>query len=217
MTEDRFDELLRDAAHTYNRPPAEPPLDEMWSVIEQRRQRGPRALRDDAGPSPFLKERRRSAPARVAWLRMAAVLVIGLGLGRASVSLRWPASETEQPVAQQEARPRRPHDQATNNYLGQTAALLIALPGELRSSGLDSAFVSRADDLLMQTRLLLDSPAAADPALRALFEDLEVVLVQLVRLQSDRDPTRVEILNDALQQRDVIPRLRNAVVDHIAD
>ena len=70
---------------------------------------------------------------------------------------------------------------------------------------------------MLQTRLLLDSPATSDPALRMLFEDLEIVLAQVVRLQADRDPTRIDMLNQALEQRDVIPRLRSAVVDRIAD
>jgi hypothetical protein len=105
----------------------------------------------------------------------------------------------------------------TDRYLVQTAGLLLSLPGELRDDRADATFVARADDLLLQTRLLLDSPAAGDPALRTLFEDLEFVLAQVVRLQAQHDPTRVDLLNEALEQRDLIPRLRSAVVNHISD
>jgi len=33
MKDERFEELMRDAALTYRRPP-EPPLDEMWEAID---------------------------------------------------------------------------------------------------------------------------------------------------------------------------------------
>jgi hypothetical protein len=111
----------------------------------------------------------------------------------------------------------RPDQIATSEYLGETAALLSALPSELRATRSDPAYLSRADALLLQTRLLLDSPAASDPALRSLFDDLEVVLAQVVRLHTNRDQTRIDLLNDALQQRDVLPRLRDAVAENAAD
>jgi hypothetical protein len=81
----------------------------------------------------------------------------------------------------------------------------------------DPAYQTQADALLLQTRLLMDSPAAADPTLRSLFDDLELVLAQVVRLKADRDRTRVELLQQSLEQRDVLPRLRDAVADNAAD
>jgi hypothetical protein len=102
---------------------------------------------------------------------------------------------------------------ATSEYLGRAQALLAALPAQLHARRADPAYLSRADDLLLQTRLLLDSPAATDPALRALFDDLEMVLAQVVRLPRDHDALRVELLNQSLEQRDVLPRLRDAVAD----
>ena len=64
---DRFDELLQDAARTYNRPPDERqmPLDEIWKAVE-------------AQAFPAARQ-----PSRYAqWLRIAAALVIGVGIGR---------------------------------------------------------------------------------------------------------------------------------------
>jgi hypothetical protein len=45
-----------------------------------------------------------------------------------------------------------------------------------------------ARDLLTTTRLLLDSPAGADPARRELLETLELVLVQIARLPRADSP-----------------------------
>jgi hypothetical protein len=43
------------------------------------------------------------------------------------------------------------------------------------------------------------------------------VLAQVVRLSADRDSTRIDFLNEALEQRDVLPRLRDAVADNAGD
>jgi hypothetical protein len=66
---------------------------------------------------------------------------------------------------------------------------------------------------------LLDSQSGSDPALRNLLEDLELVLVQVVQLEK-RDPSRrteMELIQQALDQRDVIPRLRTAASEYAAD
>lgn len=215
MNDERLDELLLDAARSYNAPPATPPYNEMWHTIERR------ALSGDVPRLTHETERPAAAP-RVAgitpaWLKMAAVLLIGIALGRVSIAVQ---QRPELPVAFELAPPPAPPSQyraVTDRYLGETAALLIALPGELRTTGVDTAFGARADELLLQTRLLLDSPAASDPALRTLFEDLEMVLVQVVRLRASQDSTRIQLLNEALEHGDVIPRLRSAVVEHIGD
>ncbi len=75
----------------------------------------------------------------------------------------------------------------------------------------------RAGQLLTTTRMLIDSPASNDPAMRNLLEDLELVLAQVVRLQNNPDRTELDLINRALEQRDVIPRLRTAVADISAD
>jgi hypothetical protein len=220
MTDDRFDDLMRDAADSYNRPPNEPPLEEIWAAIEQQRSTRQLAVEMWSTRSPEIMPQRKPL-IHQSWLRMAAMLVLGLGLGRASVAfVSAPGSEAPVAAAPSESQTTTVPEQyqlVTDHYLGQTAALLLALPGELSNKPTDASYVTRADELLLQTRLLLDSPATSDPALRMLFEDLEVVLAQVVRLQSDRDPIRIDMLNQALEQRDVIPRLRNAVVDRIAD
>ena len=110
-----------------------------------------------------------------------------------------------------------PYQVATTKYLGQTAALLIALPSEVKAGRADEQFITRAGQLLTTTRLLLDSPAASDQSMRTLLEDLELVLAQVVHLQNDRGRTALDLINQALEQRDVLPRLRTAVADKSAN
>ena len=217
MTEDRFDKLMRDAATTFRRPP-EPPLDEMWAVIEAQAGIG---RSTPAAPVVPIAPRTRSRVPQ--WIGIAATLVIGIAIGRGSTSIGHVDVQTApQAVAQAaptSAIPRndpsldRPYEVEASQYLGQTAALLTALPSEAKSGRANEQFVGRASDLLARTRLLIDSPAANEPAMRDLLEDLELVLAQVVRLRNNGTRTVLDIINRALEQRDVIPRLRTAVAD----
>ena len=211
MKEDRFEALMRDAARTYRKPP-EPDLDGMWAEIERETWGGT--------TQPARIEARGFTTRASGWLA-AATLVIGVGLGRASTFMHQDATRPVQadktvastaPVRSDTAFDA-PYNVETSQYLGQTAALLIALPAEARSGYADEKFVGRAAELLTRTRLLLDSPAANDTHMRALLEDLELVLAQVVRLQGGHDSTELDLINRALEQRDVIPRLRTAVAD----
>jgi hypothetical protein len=213
---DRFDELLREAARTYHRPPdeREMPLDDIWERVE-------------AQAFPFTAR----SPRYAQWLRIAAALVVGVGIGRvsfatghrtaapvvATASPEQPRRAEQQPAADAS---QQSVDPATSRYLGQAAALLIALPAETNAGRPDQPFITRANELLLTTRLLLDSPSGSDTSLRNLLEDLELVLVQVVRLQKERTPSRrteLELIQQALDQRDVIPRLRDAASEYATD
>jgi hypothetical protein len=213
-----LDELLKDAAHTYNRPPDERqmPLEAMWSEIDAQ---------------SFGTSRARSHGRY--WLGVAAALLVGVGIGRfSSSSGRAPAAtfvalpspngrQNDTAVTTASRLPvTEPLDAATSKYLGQAAALLIALPTDANGRRADRPFLKRANELLLTTRLLLDSQAAQDPSLRNLLEDLELVLVQVVQLDKNRDharQTELDLIQQALDQHDVIPRLRTAASEYAAD
>lgn len=215
---DWMEDLLQDAARTYNAPPHERdmPLEAMWSEIDGQ---------------VFGKSRR--SPHHMYWLGMAATLVIGVGIGRvgfgghrlptgsaASASASTAVVSVGTPRVDSSTSNTLPFDPVTARYLGQATALLIALPSEASSQRPDRPFIKRANDLLLTTRLLLDSQAAQDPSFRNLLEDLELVLVQVVQLDENRAHTRqteLDLIQQALDQRDVIPRLRTAASEHAAD
>jgi len=203
MTDERFDALMRDAKKTYRTPP-NADFDGMWQSIEA---------------AHFGTEQRRQHTRwpGMQWLGIAATLVIGIGIGRLSTRVehtvppaRAVASIDSTRIAKVDPAMARPYEVETSQYLGQTAALLVSLPTEART---DPQFAGRAADLLMRTRLLMDSPAANSPAMRSLLDDLELVLMQVVRLQGNGSRTDLELINRALEQRDVIPRLRTAAAD----
>ena len=67
-------------------------------------------------------------------------------------------------------------------------------------------------EVLSSTRLLLDSPAGDDPQLRALLDDVELVLVQIIRLSgSTLDATERALIDGAMRDHDLLPRIRTAV------
>ncbi|MFL5618509.1 MAG: hypothetical protein ACJ79A_08975 [Gemmatimonadaceae bacterium] len=69
-----------------------------------------------------------------------------------------------------------------------------------------------ARDVLSSTRLLLDSPAGRDPQMRSLFTDLELILAQIVQLSGMPLQARErELIDHAMRDRDLLPRIRSAV------
>lgn len=200
---DQLDERLRQAAQDYHRPPATP-RDEMWAAIGRVRAA-------------------RQADRRVVvirpWLRwgmgIAAVLALGIAIGRLSVSrLAGPAAGAIATAPESTADSDAvgvAYQVATTQYLSRTEALLTGFRAEGRRASTDPHFVQAARDLLGTTRLMLDSPAARDPRLKALLEDLELVLAQITQLPSDKSTDSRDLINQGLDQRSVLPRLRTAI------
>ncbi|MFL5541909.1 MAG: hypothetical protein ACJ8J0_23175, partial [Longimicrobiaceae bacterium] len=67
-----------------------------------------------------------------------------------------------------------------------------------------------AGEMLTSTRLLLDSPAADDPKLRTLLEDMELVLAQIAALprKTDANHTEVDLARRALEEKQLLPRMQ---------
>ena len=229
--------LLRGARDHYNVPPAPPPADALWAAIEARHF-GPAAPVAPPAPpaAPAVASAvvpiavRRRVPAR--WsgpvVGLAAGLLLGVGIGAAL----WRGADAARPAAPVAVAPAAPagpgrvpavhasagdgaHDAAYDavaiEYFDQAVALLATLPTRLDDARPDTRLAAQARDLLSTTRLLLDSPAAGhDAELQALLDDLELVLAQIVRLPAVRDSSQAALIHEALQARDVLPRLRTA-------
>ena len=208
---------LRAAAQSYNSPPqlTQSDLDAMWAAIETDVGRGTPDMGVPEPRHPSRLSRLRSRVPRLAsWAALAATLVLGVAIGRYSARDAATTLPAPQTVAKVDSLAvPEPYQSTTSRYLGQTAALLATLPAEGRAGDAEDRFVGRAHDLLLTTRLLLDSPAAADPRIRTLLDDLELVLAQIVRLQTGQSSEELDLIRQALEQRDVLPRLRTAVAD----
>jgi hypothetical protein len=216
MDQTQFDKLIRDLPWSFN-VPVDPPLEEMWTAIEDAHFNAGARMNAADVATPRVQSRTTWTP----WLAAAAALLVGIGIGRfvprAGMNATPPASPSSRvakSVANQtdtSAVADAYRDQ-TSRYLGQTAALLISLPAKEASGKADAAFAGKAADLLVTTRLLIDSPAAQDPKMRSLLEDLELVLVQIARLRVERSKGDLDLIHQAVEQGDVLSRLNSAVV-----
>ncbi len=189
MTDDRFDERLRQAAQDYHRPPATP-REELWHRIA-----AARAAR---------KRQVIVVRSTLRWgVGIAAVLALGVAVGR------WSATSSGRAVTG-ERTSAFVYQLAAAQYLSRTEALLTGFRTEIRGGAPTAQFSVQARDLLCTTRLMLDSPAAGDVRLKSLLEDLELVLAQIAQLPSSGDREDVQSINQGLDQRSVLLRLRTA-------
>jgi len=217
-----LDPTLLEAAREYNAPPRAVPRDVMWSAIQAARI----AARNDS-PVRLVQSEPRPQSRRAwrwsyAWptaIAAGLVLATGIAIGRWTGA---PIAHTIAVVAPPSARlapaitsgDRTAYQVAVAHDLTQAEALLTTYRTEGRSpDGQTGAteVAGWARDVLSNTRLLLDSPAGADPKQRRLLEDLELVLVQLVELAPDPSGTERQMIDSTLEHDHVMSRIRYAV------
>jgi len=222
VAEEKWTETLRDLARDYNQPPMIVPREAMWAAIVagQRRDR-PRILQISHRFAPL-------AAAAVI------VLAVGIGIGRVTVSrsARTPNTTNTAANSANSATPTAVPEAyaiATTQQLLEVQALLTAFDANNRQATgnadatrdpkasakadakADAHLASWARDLLSNTRLLLDSPAGADPHRRQLLEDLELVLVQIAALSPDAAASDRAAIAHTLDDAQVLPRIKAAI------
>jgi hypothetical protein len=199
MMDDRLDEQLRDLAGEYHQPP-ETPRDEMWVAIQKNRAayRAPRRI----GWKPF------------AWggLAAAAVLVMGIMIGRMGGEKQVADRPNAPGVQINPNDPDRAFKVAAVQYLGETEEFLTVFRADVREGQIDANASERARQLLSSNRLLMDSPAAKDPEIGRLLEDLELVLAEISRVSgSGASQEEAGMIDDGIEEGGLLDRLRTAV------
>jgi len=184
------------AAALADSPPARP----LWPEVAARIGH-PRL---ELAPADELAARRRTRPPLRWVVGVAAVLALGIGIGRSLPPAPPAVATSAQPAPQTGA-----YHVAAVEHLSRSRALLTSFQHSSADAQTQALVTHWADDLLSNTRLLLDSPAADDPRLRRLLQDLELVLVQIAQLRSDR--AEVDLARDAIDESGVLPRMRAVV------
>lgn len=200
MTQPEFDQFLKRAVSELDSVPPTP-RDEMWARIQQRRKLQ-------------VVEIEKSSKRKV-WLSwgvgLAAMLAVGVSIGRITAPTldnrteQVASSGSATPLTQQ-GRSATAYRYAVSEYMTSADALLTSYRTQPKGT-VDHDLVDMARDLLTNTRLLLDSPAANDPKVAALLEDLELILAQIARVQAPSAVER-EIVRDGMNKTAVIPRIR---------
>jgi hypothetical protein len=216
MLDDRFDDQLRDSARDYNSPPATP-REEMWAAIQAKRMEGGQAGRQTGGQideskRPFVRPSIRPSVRFLRWpVGIAALLALGIGLGRLSAPKPGPAA----PATATSVTPPREGDVAyriaTTEHLGQSEAFLTLFRASVRRGGNEQLASATARQLLATNRLLLDSPAASDARTRLLLQDLELVLAEIAQLSPRPSSPDLDLIAEGLERGGVMSRLRTAV------
>ncbi len=222
-----LDEQLSSLAKSYHQPNATP-RDAIWSRVEAARQAGGQAASGvvDLASARGARVRRRLSVFR--WpIAAAALLGLGIGIGRYSAD----APVTSAPQLAQDsdslaARPPgrlaasdrlaassgqlTPYEVATASHLMQSESYLTLFRSAATDGNLDSIPVGRARQLLANNQLLLDSPAAQDPRLRMLLQDLELVLMEISQFGSTRRATDLDLITTGMERGAMLTRLRVA-------
>jgi hypothetical protein len=202
-----FDAWIAKVAPTLNAPPAKgAPRLEMWAAIQ--------AARKAAGVTAPRRTPR--APWRVMSL-IAAALLLGVAIDRVVLQ------EVDRPSVPVAAMAPTPSDSSDPSRLYRLAAAQTLTQAEALLTAYRATGVPQQDSAARQlgtwgrqvlgsTRLLIDSPAGDDPQLHALLNDLELVLVQIIQLSgATLDPSERTMIDRALEDRDLLPRIRTAV------
>jgi hypothetical protein len=197
--DEQLDESLRAAARAYHTPP-ETPREAMWRAIEAER-------RVD-------RARRPAARRWVPWaMAAAAVLALGVGIGRLTVPGARPGPVAPAPIAT--APGPRVNETAyrlvTVEHLGQSEAFLTLFRASVRTGAQERLASTTARQLLATNRLLLDSPAGQDRRTRVLLEDLELVLAEIAQLSPGASAGDRELIREGMERGAVLSRLRTVV------
>jgi hypothetical protein len=207
MGDEKFEEFLQREARSYNAPPANVPRDEMFAAITAQRR-----LSDVRHKTP---DRRHTA--RYAWIGMAATLVIGVAIGKFALSSQDTAAPALAAAPSVQSAPQSSTDttsyaRAATAELSRAEALLTAYSASGANVAVDKQLSGWARDILSNTRLLLDSPAAVDPARRKLLQDLELVLVQMVQRSPEAGANEERAhIDRSLERTQVLTRLRSTL------
>jgi len=194
----KFEQWLKDAARTTYHAPRTPPREEMWARIEAaRRDKHVIELR------PWLR-----------WaVAAAAVLVLGIGIGRWSRNAPGGSKTAAGTQVSNEidSLANVAYQVAATQYLSRTEAFLTSFRADANRSANTARLARQARDLLTTTQLMLDSPAADNPRLRSLLEDLELVLMQISLLNPVQDGHDRDLITQGMNQTNVLPKLRSAI------
>lgn len=97
-----------------------------------------------------------------------------------------------------------------SRHLDRTQALLVAFRTDIGSDESQRDLARWAREFLVETRSLLNTPAAEGQRERALLQDLELVLVQIARLGPDAPDFERELARESMERQGTLMRLRAA-------
>jgi len=217
MSRDISDNEWDDAVRGLPEPPAVP-RERMWQVIDEARRKRRQVV---AAPERMQRRGNRARYWRMA-SAMAAILVLGVAIGRMTMAPNLPpaVNPTEAPTVVaadnveaprttiNPAAEREVYRLAAANLFGRADFLLTDITVQSCANRDPGEAPSWAGGMLLQTRLLLDTPVAEDAEMKKLLEELELVLAQIAGLSRDNCARDMAWIKQGLQERSTLGRLR---------
>ena len=123
---------------------------------------------------------------------------------------RQPASRDARPASRVPS-PASVFSVAAERHFAQAESFLTLFRASVREGKDESLAPATARELLVSNRLLMDSPAAQDPKVKRLLEDVELVLAQIAQLPAENRKADAQIINDGLEAGGILTRIRTEV------
>jgi hypothetical protein len=95
-------------------------------------------------------------------------------------------------------------------HMAGSEAMITAFRASARRGDVDAQMARWARELLGTTRLLESSPASADPTMRRMLQDLDLVIAQIVQYASHgtTNPEELDLIERSIQTRGIMAKLR---------
>jgi hypothetical protein len=161
----------------------------------------PRAQRGDEAPGQVLASSADSQPQ-----------------GNSQLATRGSRPATSEPPSRRAAepstldsRPSTVFSVAAERHFAQAETFLTLFRASVRQGKDESLAPATARELLVSNRLLMDSPAADDPKVSRLLDDIELVLAQIAQLPAEGRRADAELITDGLEAGGVLTRIRSEV------
>jgi hypothetical protein len=130
---------------------------------------------------------------------------------RNDTAARVPRPSTRVPQPATVDRPSTAFSIAAERHFAQAESFLTLFRASVREGKSESLAPATARELLVSNRLLMDSPAANDPKVSHLLDDIELVLAQIAQMPAEGRQADAKIITDGLEAGGVLTRIRSEV------
>ncbi|HET9604474.1 MAG TPA: hypothetical protein VFO96_09300 [Gemmatimonadales bacterium] len=110
-----------------------------------------------------------------------------------------------------DSRPSTAFAVAAERHFAQAETFLTLFRASVREGKDESLAPAAARELLVSNRLLMDSPAADDPKVSRLLDDIELVLAQIAQLPVEDKQADAQMITDGLEAGGILTRIRTEV------
>jgi hypothetical protein len=103
-------------------------------------------------------------------------------------------------------------------HLAGTEAMITSFRATAERGQTDTLIASWSRELLGTTRMLAASPAADDPVMKRLLQDLDLVITEIVQYSAHgvNNPEELKLIEQTINERSVIPKLRGTIPGRVS-